>query len=292
MFWKKSKQITVQEKTINIHSIDGEDYICLTDMARGEEGADHIKNWMRNRNTVEFLGLWESMNNPDFKGVEFDTFRKDAGLNSFTLSPKKWVEATDAKGIISKPGRNGGTYAHKDIAFEFGTWISPAFKLYLIKDYQRLKEVESNQHNLEWDVKRLISKTNYRLHTDAVKDHIIPVSKKWNKNFEYADEADILNVAIFGLTAKEWKQANPARHKAKENLRDSASINELIMVGNAEVLNAEMMRDGISKKDRFIKIQDMAQRQLKVLNERDFMQSLKKTSDDVYLIEDKKKDDK
>lgn len=292
MFWKKKKQITVEDKTINIHEIDGEDYICLTDMARGEEGSDHIKNWMRNRNTIEFLGLWEAMNNQNFKGVEFDQFRKEAGLNSFTLSPKKWIETTNAKGIISKSGRYGGTYAHKDIAFEFGTWISPAFKLYLIKDYQRLKEIESNRYNLEWDVKRLISKTNYVLHTDAIKEYIVPTSKKWIKEWEYAEEADILNVAIFGMTAKEWKQANPERHKAKENIRDSASINELIIVSNAESINSEMIRDEIAKKDRFNKIQDMAQRQLESLNRQDFIKSLKKTSDDVYVIEHNKKDAK
>jgi hypothetical protein len=290
MFWKKKKELTVKDRTINIHDINGEDYICLTDMARGEDGSDHIKNWMRNRNTIEFLGLWESMNNPDFKGVEFDQFRKEAGLNSFTLSPKKWIESTNSIGVISKSGRYGGTYAHKDIAFEFGTWISPEFKLYLIKDYQRLKEIESNEYNLEWDVKRLISKTNYQLHTDAIKEHIIPVSKKWRKEWEYAEEADILNVAIFGMTAKEWKQANPERHKNGENVRDSASINELIIVSNAESLNAEMMRDEIGKKDRFNKLQDMAKRQLETLNQRDFMKSLKKTSDDVYVIEGNTKD--
>lgn len=283
MFFKKSKQLTVQEKTVNIYDVDGQDYLCLTDMVRGEEGVDHIKNWMRNRNTVEFLGLWESMNNPDFKGVEFDTFRKDAGLNSFTLTPKKWTNTTSAIGIISKPGRNGGTYAHKDIAFEFGTWISPAFKLYLIKDYQRLKEIESNQYNLEWDVKRLISKTNYQLHTDAIKEFVIPTSKKWRKEWEYAEEADFLNIAIFGCKAKEWKAANPQRHKAGENLRDSSSINELIIISNAENLNAEMIRDGLDKETRFNKIQEMAHRQLKTLNDRNFMKSLKKTSDDIYL---------
>ena len=182
MFFKKKREITIQDNPVTIITIDGEDYISLTDMVRSEDGEDHIRNWMRNRNTVEFLGLWESMNNPDFKGVEFDRFRKDAGLNSFNLTPKKWTEATDAKGIISKPGRGGGTYAHRDIAFEFGTWISPVFKLYLIKEYQRLKEIESNEYNLEWDVKRTLSKMNYHIHTDAVKNHVIPNSKKWRKN--------------------------------------------------------------------------------------------------------------
>lgn len=289
MFFKKTKQLVVKNKPINIHKIDGEDYICLTDMIRGEEGIDHIKNWMRNRNTVEFLGLWESINNENFKGVEFDTFRKEAGLNSFTLTPKKWVEATNAKGMISKSGRfGGGTYAHKDIAFEFGTWISPVFKLYLIIEYQKLKEVENNQYNLEWNVKRLISKTNYLLHTDAIKDHIIPESKKWRKDLEYAEEADILNVAVFGCTAKEWKENNPKRCKDGENVRDSASINELVILSNAENLNSEMIRDGLDRKDRFIRLQTIIQRQKKILSERDFIKSMKKTSEDVYVIENKK----
>lgn len=289
MFFKKKKQLTVQEKTISIHTIDGEDYICLTDMVRGEEGVDHIKNWMRNRNTVEFLGLWESMNNPDFKGVEFDTFRKEAGLNSFTLTPRKWIDATGATGLISKAGRNGGTYAHKDIAFEFGTWISPAFKLYLIKDYQRLKEIESNQHNLEWNIKRILSKTNYQLHTDAIKEHLIPLSTKWRKELEYAEEADFLNAAVFGCTAKEWREANPERAKAGENLRDSASINELNVLSNAESKNAEMIREGLDKKTRFLKLQELTDWQLKTLNEMDFIKSVKKISDDVYLIDQQKK---
>ena len=261
MFFKKKKQLTVQERLIGVHEIEGEDYICLTDMVRGEEGVDHIKNWMRNRNTVEFLGLWESMNNPDFKGVEFDTFRKEAG------------------------------YAHKDIAFEFGTWISPAFKLYLIKDYQRLKEIESNQHNLEWNVKRTLSKTNYQLHTDAIKNHLIPTSNKWRKELEYAEEADILNAAIFGHTAKEWRQANPERHKAGENVRDSASINELNVLSNAESKNAEMIREGLGKPERFQKLKELANWQLEQLNQMDFMKSIKKTSDDIYLIENKKESD-
>lgn len=291
-FFKKKRQIMVQNTSIAVHEVEGEDYICLTDMAKGEEGSDHIKNWMRNRNTLEFLGLWESMNNPNFKGVEFDTFRKEAGLNSFTLTPKKWIDATGAIGIISKSGRNGGTYAHRDIAFEFGTWISPAFKLYLIKDYQRLKEIESNQHNLEWNVKRTLSKTNYQLHTDAIKNHLIPVSVKWRKEWEYAEEADFLNAAVFGCTAKEWQKANPERHEAGENLRDSASINELNVLSNAESKNAEMIREGLDKETRFLKLQELASWQLQRLNEMDFTRSIKKTSEDAYLIEHQKREEK
>jgi len=174
-------QIEVENKLISIVKQDEQDYICLTDMVRDEEGTDHIRNWMRNRNTVEFIGLWETLNNPNFKHVEFDTFRKQAGLNSFNLTPKKWIEATNAIGLISKSGRYGGTYAHKDLAFEFGLWISPMFKLLLIKEYQRLKEIESNQYNLEWNVKRILTKTNYLIHTDAVRDCILP-EKNYDKD--------------------------------------------------------------------------------------------------------------
>ncbi len=288
----KKRSLIVQDNPISINEINGEDYICLTDMARGEEGEDHIRNWMRNRNTIEFLGLWETMHNPDFKPVEFDRFRREAGLNSFSMRPQKWVEATNAKGIISKSGRYGGTYAHKDIAFEFGTWISPAFKLYLIKEYQRLKEIESNQNNLEWDVKRTLSKTNYKLHTDAIKDNLIPTSIKWKPEFEYAEEADFLNVAIFGMTAKDWQKANPKRHKAGENIRDSASINELNVLANAESKNAEMIREGIDKQTRFLKLQELAIWQLQKLSEIDSTKSIKKLTTDSYLIAPKIDDEK
>lgn len=286
LFFKKKRQMTVQETPVSVHEVDGQDYICLTDMAKGEEGTDHIKNWMRNRNTIEFLGLWEVIHNPDFKGVEFDTFRKDAGLNSFTMTPQKWINATNAKGIVSKSGRSGGTYAHRDIAFEFGSWISPAFKLYLIQEYQRLKDIESNQYNLEWNVRRVLSKANYQLHTDAIKEHIVPQSKRlWNKGLEYADEADLINAAVFGCTAKQWREANPDRAKAGENIRDSASINELNVLANAEAFNAETIKDGMPKQERFKKIADIATRQLEALNKQNFMKSLKKTSQDMYLIE-------
>lgn len=288
----KKRSLIVQDNPISINEINGEDYICLTDMARGEEGEDHIRNWMRNRNTIEFLGLWETMHNPDFKPVEFDRFRKEAGLNSFSMRPQKWVEATNAKGIISKSGRYGGTYAHKDIAFEFGTWISPAFKLYLIKEYQRLKEIESNQNNLEWDVKRTLSKTNYKLHTDAIKNHLVPTSTKWKPEFEYAEEADFLNAAIFGITAKDWQKANPKRHKAGENIRDSASINELNVLANAESKNAEMIREGIDKQTRFLKLQELAIWQLQKLSEIDSTKSIKKLATDSYLIAPKIDDEK
>lgn len=289
MFFKKKNEITINKQSISVIKVDGKDYISLTDMVKSEEGTDHIKNWMRNRNTVEFLGLWEQWNNPNFKGVEFDTFRKEAGLNSFTLTPKKWIDATNAIGIISKAGQGGGTYAHIDIAFEFGTWISPQFKLYLIKEYERLKAIETNQYNVEWNVKRVLSKANYSVHTDAVKEFIIPTSKKWMKSWEYAEEADFLNLAVFGMTAKEWRDKNPDRAKNDENIRDSASINELLVISNLESQNAEMMRNGLSKEARFEKLQEMAQRELPRLKEYDFTKSLKKLTPETYLLEDKKK---
>lgn len=230
----KTTKIEIEDKLISIIKLNDDDYICLTDMVKGSEGNDHIRNWMRNRNTVEFIGLWETLHNPNFKGVEFDTFRKEAGLNSFNLTPRKWIESTDAIGLVSKAGRNGGTYAHRDIAFEFGSWISPMFKLLLIKEFQRLKEIESNQYNLEWNVKRILTKTNYQIHTDAIKKHIIP-EKNYTKDtawLVYAEEADLLNVALFKCTAKDWREANPAHFKKGLNIRDFASINELVVLSN------------------------------------------------------------
>ncbi|WP_010424068.1 KilA-N domain-containing protein [Anaerophaga thermohalophila] len=278
-------QIEVENKLISIVRQDEQDYISLTDMVKGEEGSDHIRNWMRNRNTVEFIGLWETLNNPNFKPVEFDTFRKQAGLNSFNLTPKKWIEATNAIGLISKSGRYGGTYAHKDLAFEFGSWISPMFKLLLIKEYQRLKEIESNQYNLEWNVKRILSKTNYQIHTDAVKDCILP-EKNYDKDKEwliYAEEADLLNVALFKSTAKDWREVNPDKAKKGLNIRDFASINELVVLANLENLNSILIRNQVDKEQRYRQLRDIVKIQLKSLDEKDFMKALKKVSDDIYI---------
>jgi len=283
-------QIEVENRLISIVKQDEQDYICLTDMVRGEEGTDHIRNWMRNRNTVEFIGLWETLNNPNFKPVEFDTFRKQAGLNSFNLTPRKWIETTDAIGLISKSGRYGGTYAHKDLAFEFGSWISPMFKLLLIKEYQRLKEIESNQYNLEWNVKRILTKTNYLIHTDAVRDCMLP-EKNYDKDKEwliYAEEADLLNVALFNCTAKDWREANTDKAKKGLNIRDFAGINELVVLSNLENINSILIRNQIDKTERYRQLREIVHLQLKSLDGQDFMKALKKVSDDIYM-ETKKK---
>ena len=291
LFLKKRKALTIQNTEIGISNINGEDFISLTDMLKSKDGDFFVSDWLRNRNTVEFLGVWESMNNPDFNYGGFATIKEKAGLNNYKISVKEWIEKTNAIGLKASSGRYGGTYAHVDIAFEFGMWISPQFKLYLIKEYQRLKKIESNQYNLEWNVKRMISKTNYSIHTDAIKEVLIPQVRPWAKNYEYANEADLLNLAIFGMTAKQWKEANPEREKNGENMRDSASIVELIVISNAESLNAELIKDGLSKKERYERIQRMAHDQIRVLSKEDAMKALKKTSEDVYLIAAEKKDE-
>ena len=290
----KTKQILVNDVAINIHTTREEDFICLTDMAKAKEGenrsADIIKNWLRNRGTIEFLGTWEMINNPNFKVVEFDNFKKVAGLPTFVLSVSQWVEQTGAIGLSSKSGRYGGTYAHKDIAFEFGSAISPVFKLYLIKEYQRLKENESNQLNLEWDVKRILTKANYSIHTDAIKNHIIPTlniakDKEW---ITYADEADVLNVALFGCTAKQWKLANPQLALENKNMRDFASINQLTVLSNLEVLNSELIKNKLGKNKRFQYLHRTALQQLVVLDKSNAMKSLQRLSDSTFTEEQKK----
>lgn len=250
---------------IRISSINEDDYISLTDIAkyRSDDPTAVIQNWLRNRNTLEFLGLWEQMNNTNFKPLEFEVFRNEAGLNSFVLSPKKWIKATNAIGMISKSGRYGGTYAHSDIAFEFASWISPAFKLYLIKDYQRLKSDESHKKAIEWNVKREIAKTNYRIHTDAIKENLIPPNlTKKEINYTYASEADIINMALFGMTAKQWRANN---EKSKGNIRDDASIEQLIVLSNLETMNAQFIKEGLSQDERLYKLNQIALYQMKSL---------------------------
>ena len=253
----KNRIITVQNIPVTVSFEDRDGYICITDMAAAKSdnsrAADVIKNWIRNRNTLEFLGTWEQIYNPNFKVVEFDHFKQEAGLHTFTLSVTDWVDNTNAVGIYVKRGRYGGTYAHKDIAFEFASAISPVFKLYLIKEFQRLKEEENDLQKLEWNAKRFLSKNNYLIQTDAVKNYLIPVCNyredlKW---LPYAEEADLLNVALFGFTAKAWRDANPELAR-KSNVRDYATINELTVLSNLESHNAQMIREGKGKMDRFM----------------------------------------
>lgn len=246
---------------------DEDDYISLTDMARKKNSTapkDVVKNWLRLRSTIEFLGLWEQLNNPNFKGVEFDSFKTHAGENAFTLSPQQWIKATNAIGLISKSGRyGGGTYAHKDIAFEFASWLSPEFKLYIIKDYQRLKDDESHRFALEWNVKRILASTNYRIHTDAIKENLIPPElPRHQQGFIYADEADVLNVALFGKTAKQWRTENP---DLTGNMRDYASIEQLLVMTNLETANAMLLDQGIPQRERLEQLRKMALSQLKKL---------------------------
>jgi len=283
MFSKKKRQLQVSDNEISIKSFDGEDYISLTDMLRSKEGVFFIDSWLRNRNTVEFLGVWESMYNPNFNYVEFDVIKSKTGLNSFKISVKEWVEKTNAIGLKAMPGRYGGTYAHKDIAFEFGTWISPTFKLYLIKDYQRLKEIENNQYNLEWNVRRVLASSTYTIHTDAVKEHIIPTVMPWNVGYKYASEADIINLALFGMTAKEWRDRNKVRVKSGENIRDTASINELLVLENLQMKSAELMEEKLPPKERYETLFEMANRQKEALSKIDPIKSLKRLDDETYL---------
>ena len=258
-------QIVVQNVPITVISDTGLDYICLTDMAGAKNdevrAADVIKNWLRNRYTIEFLGTWEQIHNPNFKVVEFDHFRRQAGLPSFVLSVSEWVEQTNAVGIIVKKGRYGGTFAHKDIAFEFGSAISVPFKLYLIEEFQRLKEEE--QKALGWSAKRELAKINYHIHTDAIKEHLIPEEiDPYHRSLIYANEADVLNVALFGMTAKEWRDAHP---DDKGNIRDYATINQLICLSNMENLNAVFINEGMPQQERLHKLNQIAIQQMTVL---------------------------
>ena len=260
------KSINVKEQAVSIIRLNNEDYISITDIARfknPKEPKDVVKNWLRNRSTIEYLGLWEKINNPDFKGVEFDPLLFEAGSNSFTLSPSKWIETTSAIGILNKLGRGGGTYAQKDIAFEFASWISAEFKLYLIKEFQRLKEDENTRLQLNWNFQRTLAKVNYHIHTDAIKENLIP--EKLSKNqisFIYANEADVLNIALFGKTAKQWRDENP---KVKGNIRDFATIEQLVVLSNMESINAMFVNQEINQSERLIQLNKMAITQMKSL---------------------------
>ena len=259
-------RIQVLNQEIRIATIDGIDYICVTDMARYKdaERTDYlIQNWLRNRNTIEFLGIWEQLNNPDFNPIEFDGFRRQAGLNSFSLTAKRWIEATRATGLVSRTGRYGGTYAHPDIAFEFASWISVEFKLYLIKEFQRLKQEELKQ--LGWDIRRNLAKINYRIHTDAIKENLIPPElSRAQVSIIYATEADVLNVALFGQTARQWRDANP---DAKGNIRDYANVAQLVCLSNLENLNAHFINEGLPQDERLRRLNRIAIQQMRLLTE-------------------------
>ena len=264
----KTGKIEVQGREITLMSVGNEDFISLTDIARYKDPdrTDYIiQNWLRNRTTIEFLGIWEKLNNPDFKPIEFDGFRNQAGLNSFVLTSKQWVEKTGAIGIASKSGRYGGTYAHKDIAFEFATWISVEFKLYLIKEFQRLKEDENTILKLEWNLQRIISKINYRIHTDAVKEKLIPPElSKEQINYVYASEADLLNTALFGMTAHEWRKKNPDR---EGNIRDHAELIQLVVLSNLESINSVFIRQGLKQSERVAQLNQIAISQMNSLTD-------------------------
>ena len=286
----KTSIMNVQGIEIALTTINEEDFICITDIVKAKGGdaraADIIKNWIRNRSTIEFLGTWETLYNPNFKVVEFDHFRKEAGLPTFTMSVSNWIEKTGAIGIVSKAGRYGGTYAHKDIAFEFCSAISPMFKLYVIKEYQRLVELDRSELTLSWNVKRLLSKANYHIHTDAIKNVILPKLNisQMKQGLVYASEADLLNMVLFGCTAKQWQEANPELAKTM-NIRDTATINQLIVLSNIESLNAELIKQGISKEDRFAILRRTAEEQLAVLISRNAEQNFAKlASEDPKLI--------
>lgn len=259
----KKDKIKAKGFEIQVYTKDFKnDYVSLTDIARYKNTEDPrfvIQNWMRNRNTLEFIGLWEILNNSNFNRVQFDTFRNEAGLNRFTMTPSKWIESTNAFGIISKSGRYGGTYAHYDIAMEFASWISPEFKLYIIQDYKRLKEKENSKLSLAWNVHREISTINYKIHIDAIKEYLLNDLTKEQLSYQYASEADMLNVALFNKSAKQWREENP---ELKGNIRDHASLNELLVLANMESYNSILISNGVGQEDRMIELRNLAREQL------------------------------
>ncbi len=274
----KKSTITVQGTQIAIITQKNADYISLTDMVKNFEGESSlIEHWLRNKDTKLFLGVWERINNAHFNSLEFEGIKNEVGKNSFFLSAKKWIEKTHARGLIASAGRYGGTYAHKDIAFEFGSWLSPEFKLYLIKEFQRLKEDENRRLSAEWNLNRTLSKLNYRIHTEAIKEHIIPTTiTKEQTQYVYASEADILNVALFGKTAKQWREANP---ELEGNIREHASIEQLLVLTNMEGINAELIRMNITQTERLKKLNEIAILQLRALTGYKPVNTLKKESD-------------
>ncbi|MDO5637795.1 MAG: KilA-N domain-containing protein [Myroides sp.] len=269
----KSKKIEVEGKEITIILDNQQEYISLTDMLKAKDGDFFISDWLRNRNTIEYLGIWENVYNSNFNYGEFAIIKSQAGLNSYKLSVKEWVEKTNAIGLKAKTGRYGGTYAHPDIAFEFGMWISPKFKIFLIKEFQRLKEDENDRLNLEWNLQRTISKINYHIHTDAIKENLIPKEiSKQQVSLVYANEADLLNVALFGITAKDWRENNP---NEKGNIRDFATLEQLVVLSNLESINALLIQQGLTQSDRLIQLNKVAITQMKSLIESKTIKKLK-----------------
>ena len=289
----KARTIQVNDTRINVLlNKDQNDYICLTDMTKNfEDGARLIEKWLNNKSTIDFMGVWEQLNNPNFKTPEFGGIRMEAGSNRFYMSVNKFIERTGAIGIFAKAGRYGGTYAHRDIAYHFGMWLSPEFNLLVVKEFQRLVEAENNPLLLQWDISRILSKTNYQLHTDAIKDNIIPqlsIEKK-KEYLVYASEADMLNLALFGCRAKDWEEHNPELASKGLNLRDTATINQLIVLSNLEVVNAEMIKRGVERIERFTFLQQMAQEELTSLNKTNVEQQFKRiaTKYPVAITNDK-----
>lgn len=276
-------QMIVKDQVINIIRIDDNEYISLTDLARYADEDDPrypIQNWMRNKDVISYLGLWESINNENFKGVEFDTFKNEAGSNKFKISPQKWIRETNAVGMISKSGNNGGTYARSDIAFEFASWLSPEFKLYLIQEFQRLKKNEAYQNKIDWHANRVLAKVSYIVHTDAIKSIIVPTLTEKQKKFIYAEEADVLNVALFGITAKEWRNKNP-KLAENGNIRDYTDLLHLVILNNLENINSELIEMNISQSDRLVRLNSIAKKQMELLKNNDSLKKLEYVKENI-----------
>ena len=286
-------ELNVNDRIIKLLKINNSDFISLTDLARYANPEDPkipVQTWMRNKNVINFLGLWEKLHNPNFKGIEFATFEAEAGKNSFYMSPQRWIKATNAIGIISKSGNSGGTFAHSDIALEFASWLSPEFKLYLITEFERLKVNEAYQYKIDWHANRVLAKVSYILQTDAIKNIIIPTLSETQKQYIYANEADVLNVALFGITAKEWREQNPELAKTG-NIRDYTDLIHLVILNNLENINSQLIKDGLSQKERLIKLNSIAQEQMQILQKNKSIASLEnfeKNINNKTLLEDQK----
>ena len=271
--------LKVNNNEIKVMRVNSEEYISLTDLARyadEEEPRLPIQNWMRNKDVILYLGLWEKINNSDFKGVEFDAFKNEVGSNRFKISPQKWIKSTNAKGIISKSGRyDSGTFAHPDIAFEFASWLSPEFKLYLIQEFQRLKKSECYREKIEWQANRTLAKVNYLVHTNAISEHIVPTLTDKQIRYVYAEEADVLNVALFGMTAKEWRDTNPSLAET-DNIRDYTDLLHLVILNNLENINATLIKMNIKQKDRLIQLNELARKQIELLYKNKSLRELEK----------------